>query len=292
LSGGVPSVAAPDPDSAAAQGRSAGPPSGLSVIVITLDEEDNLRRCLASVADLAEEIVVVDSGSRDRTVEIAAEFGATIHRQEFLGYERQKQCALDLASGDWVLSLDADEWLDAIAREEVAQVLHGSWSGIAGYALRLRVFYLGRFLRFGGAAAEWKLRLVRRELARFVGGDVHERMVVDGPTRRLRGRLCHLPYRDLSRQLEKIDRYTDILARRDRVSSRRALFGMTVEPALVVVHRLLIQRGLLDGTRGIVAAAMEAWYFFLRYAKQWDRRSSASGRQPEVDARDGAPPEP
>ena len=101
---------------------------------------------------------------------------------------------------------------------------------VAGLELRLLPYYLGGWCRFGGPAREWKLRLARRDRARFAGGEVHERMVVDGRVRRLRGRLCHEPYRDLSHQLEKIDRYTDLLARRDRASRARVLFGVAVEP--------------------------------------------------------------
>ncbi|MCD4751211.1 MAG: glycosyltransferase family 2 protein [Thermoanaerobaculales bacterium] len=245
----------------------------LSLCVITLNEEANLKRCLRSVKGLADEIVVVDSMSTDRTRDIAASAGARVVEQEFLGHVKQKQLALDLATGDWVLSLDADEWLDQDLRSSIAAALsEGAPEDVAGFELNRQVFYLGRWIHHSGWAPEWKLRLVRRVRAKWTGYDPHDRLEVEGRTARLDGRLRHHPHDDLADHLSTINRYTDIIVSHWPQTSRfRMMLGLFVEPPLVFFQKYLLQGGFRDGIRGLIISVMTAFYFFLRHAKLWER---------------------
>ncbi len=247
----------------------------LALVVITRNEESNIGRCLASVSGLAAEMVVVDSGSTDRTREIAEAAGARVFTREFLGYGRQKQLALEKAGGDWLLFLDADEWLDDEARRAVGTALQSRPpEDVTGFRLRMRTFYLGAWVEHGAWRNERKLRLVRRGAARWKEDVVHESLeLTSGRSRSIPGRILHHPYRDLGHQLQKIDRYTEIISVRDQdTPAPRVLFGMILEPPLVFLHRYFLQLGFLDGLRGFLGASLQAFYFFLRYAKIRQRR--------------------
>jgi len=257
----------------------------LSVCIITLNEEENISRCLMSVSDMADEVVVVDSLSRDRTCEIAAAAGARVFRQPFLGYVGQKQLALEKATGDWILSLDADEWLDERLRESIKGLLAGEYrEGMDGYRVKRRVFYLGKWLRYYDSS-EWKLRLVRRGKASWIGcgpHNLHERLEVAGPpVGRLKGRLNHLPYKSISDHLLRLDAYTDILAL-NPAGQIRAFLGMTLEPPLTFLKKFLFQAGFLDGIRGFIFATMDAVYVFLRFAKSWKASRERKGEKDDV----------
>ncbi|MFN7986458.1 MAG: glycosyltransferase family 2 protein [Thermoanaerobaculia bacterium] len=257
--------------------------SSLALVVITRDEEANIGRCLASVSGLARQIVVVDSGSTDRTREIAEAAGAEVFTQEFLGYGRQKQLALEKAGCDWLLSLDADEWLDEEARGAIRAALEARPpEDVAGFRLRMRTFYLGGWAEHSRWLCEPKLRLVRRGSARCRPDVVHESLeLTSGRSPLLRGRILHAPYRDLGHQLEKIDRYTAAIAVRDQDTPwPRVWFGMTLEPPLVFLHKYVLQLGFLDGVRGFLGASLMAFYFFVRYARIWERRNGREGPRP------------
>jgi glycosyltransferase involved in cell wall biosynthesis len=245
----------------------------LSVCLITRNEEANLQRCLDSVRDLATEIVVVDSLSDDRTCEIAAAANARVWHQPFLGYEKQKNLALAKTTGDWVLCLDADEWLDRALHREVERIVDGEAEpGVDGYRVNRWPFYLGAWIDHSGWSPDWKVRLVRAGTGTWTGGDPHERLEVGGPTRKLRGRLYHYPYKDLATQLVKINRYTDMLVARGPARTARILYGLLLEPPLVFLQKFILQAGFRDGMRGFIAACTTSFYFFLKFAKHWESR--------------------
>ncbi len=245
--------------------------ASLALVAITFNEAANLPRCLESVAGLTDEIVIVDSGSTDATPQIARKAGVRILYRDFDAYGPQKQYALEQARSDWLLCLDADEWLDGSAREAVRALLSSGLTagGPCGYRLRRSTRYLGRWVRFGPWARERKLRLVRRGHARWDPVAVHESLrMIQGATAVLPGSIRHRPYADLGHQLEKIDRYTDLIAERDAGISRwRAWYGVALEPWLVFLHRYFIELGFLDGRQGLIGCAMVGFDFFLRYAK-------------------------
>jgi glycosyltransferase involved in cell wall biosynthesis len=241
----------------------------LSVCIITLNEEDNLPRCLASVAGLATQIVVVDSGSTDRTRELAVAAGAQVQVRPFTGFVDQKQFALELGTGDWILSIDADEWLDARLRAEIARVTGGAApADVDGYELDRRSLYLGAWIDHCGWAPQWRLRLVRRGRARFAGMDPHDRLEAQGRTARLAGRLGHRPYRDLADHVGKVNRYTDVMAARRREAGQRPpALALLLRPPARFLRMYLLRAGFLDGWRGLIVSGMGAYYVFLKYAK-------------------------
>ncbi len=161
----------------------------LSAVVITLNEEARLRTCLESVA-WTDEIVVVDAESQDKTVQIAREFTEHVMVRPWPGFAAQKNFALDQASGDWLLSLDADEEISPELRDEILRLLVAG-AGADGYAVPRRNVFLGQWIRHGGLYPDWQVRLFRRGHGRFVDRDVHESVEVDGRLERLAGHLVH-----------------------------------------------------------------------------------------------------
>lgn len=244
----------------------------LSVFIITLNEGRHLGDCLASVREVADEIVVLDSGSSDDTVAIARSAGARVEMRPFDDFGRQKQAALELTRGDWVLSIDADERLTPALSREIRQVLTAPAAD--GYEIRRQLTYLGRDLRFGGTERDWVLRLARRDRARFTPVPVHERLEVAGPRARLRAPMRHVKYRTLSEHLATIDRYTTIIAQEKRARGQRFRPWHLLRFPLEIFSRLVLRLGILDGRAGVIHAAMAAFYAFLKYAKLWPEGES------------------
>lgn len=242
-------------------------PAFLSAILIARDEERDLPGALESLRGLASElVVVVGAASRDKTEAIARKAGAKVLIRAFDGYASQKQAALELATSDWVLSLDADERVSPALRDEVKSVL-ASGVDAAGFEIPFRVFFLGRRLRWGGLGSEKHLRLFRRSKARFVGGSLHEGVEVEGPVERLKAPINHEPYRDLSEYLAKLDAYTTLAARKRRAQGQRfKLWHHLILPWEFFV-RAFLKLGLLDGQAGLVWAGLSAFHAWLKYVK-------------------------
>lgn len=249
----------------------------LSVIVITKDEEQAIGRCLGSVR-WADEIIVVDSGSTDRTVDICRELGAQVQvTADWPGFGPQKNRALALAQGDWVLSLDADEWLSAELAEEVRSAI-GRADDVAAYELPRLSSFCGRYMRHSGWRPDRVRRLFRRGRARFSDDLVHERLIVDGPLGRLRGELLHEAYRGLDQLLEKMNRYSSAGAAMLQSQGRRASLSRAVRHALWAFLRTYVLRaGFLDGREGFMLAVAIAEGVYYRYAKAWLLQRGAGG---------------
>jgi glycosyltransferase involved in cell wall biosynthesis len=240
----------------------------LSAFLIVHDEERHLAECLASLRGVADEILVLDDGSTDATVEIARAAGARVEHRPFDDFGHQKQAALELTSGSWVLSIDADERLTGELARAIRHVVDADGPA-DGYWLRRQTVYLGARLRFGGAGADWVVRLARRDRARFELLPVHERLLVDGKTARLEGVLDHVKYRALSEHLAAMNRYTDLIAAQKRDRGRDFHAWHLLRIPFELFHRLVLRLGMLDGRPGVVWAAMAAFYAFLKYAKLW-----------------------
>jgi glycosyltransferase involved in cell wall biosynthesis len=181
---------------------------------------------LDSLKGLADEIVVVDSGSSDRTREIAAAAGARVFQKVWAGYGPQKQFALEQSTGDWVLNVDADERVTASLKDEILQTLSSVDPAVAAYNVPFRLFVLRRRLRFGRGARETHIRLFRRGKALYPARLVHEGIQVDGPVGRLRGEIEHHSYGDFSEYLRKMDEYTALLSAKKRAAGARFSFWM------------------------------------------------------------------
>ncbi len=254
----------------------------LSVCIIARDEERNLPRCLDSVAWADETVVVVDANSRDATEALARARGARVVVQPYEGNVEQKNLALDLATGDWVLALDADEAvtgeLAASVRAALAQP-----AGPAGYELNRLTYHLGRWIRHGDFYPDWQLRLFRREAGRWAGINPHGRVVVDGATGRLAGHLEHYSYRDLADQVARIQSFSRIQAAALHAEGRRAsLAKLVLNPPFRFFRAFVLKAGWRDGIPGLVIAAATAFHVFLKYAKLWELAQGAGTPEPVV----------
>lgn len=246
----------------------------LSVCVICVNEEANIRACLDAVK-FADEVVVVDSGSKDRTIAIAREMGARVIEHGWPGHIEQKNFALEQAAHRWALSVDADEVVTPELREDVRRVLAADGDGRAGWELNRRTFHLGRFLDHGEWYPDWKMRLVDRSRgARWGGTNPHDRLAVEGPVGRLSGLLLHHSYRDLRHHVDTVNAFTSISAdAMDREGRGSPVARMLLQPPADFLRNYVLKRGFLDGMPGLVAAIVSAFYVFLKYAKLWERRS-------------------
>jgi glycosyltransferase involved in cell wall biosynthesis len=241
----------------------------LSVVVITLNEEERLRTCLDSVA-WADEIVVVDAESQDKTVPIAREFTDHVLVRSWAGFAAQKNFALEHASGDWVLSLDADEEVSSELREEATRVL-ARVDASDGYAVPRRNVFRGQWIRHGGLYPDWQVRLFRRGRGRFLDRDVHESIQVDGPVGRLSGHLVHRSYRGVDDFFGRANRYSTLAADElIRGGGRARARELLLRPLGRFLAMYVLKAGFLDGRKGLLLAALYAYYVFMRTAKVWE----------------------
>jgi len=256
-------------------------PPSLSVCIITYNEEENLPRCLASVA-FAEEIVVVDSQSTDRTVAIARHAGCRVISQAFLGYVAQKNLALQHATHAWVLCLDADEWLRPGAEAVIRAALATRAPDVAGYTLKRHTYYLGDWVNHGWRWPEYKLRLFDRQRGQWCGHVLHEGVHVEGRVEHLDVEMGHRSYRDIAQHLSKVNTYTTLMARgrHERGASRVGAGTLVMHPLARFCSMFLLRGGWKDGLRGWMIAAIGAFYVFMKYAKLWELQHGGS-RLPE-----------
>ena len=239
----------------------------LSACVICLNEERNITRCLSSLG-WVDELVVVDSGSRDRTVEIARSYTDLVYHRDWTGYADQKNFAMSRARGDWILSLDADEEVSEELKQEIGIVL-ASEPRECGFKIPRRSFYQGRWINHSGFYPDRQLRLFRRECARWVGRRVHERVEVDGSLGKLKSDLLHYPYKGvISGQLKTVDAFSTLLAEdlRDRGAGFH-LWLLIVRPAFKFLEVYVLKKGFLDGVPGLIIAVTSAYALFVRYVK-------------------------
>jgi glycosyltransferase involved in cell wall biosynthesis len=243
----------------------------LSVVVVTLNEEERIRACLESVA-WADEVIVVDAESHDKTAAIARELTDHVFVRPWPGFAAQKNFGIDQAHGEWILSLDADEVVSPALREEIQAEVAGAGRH-QGYSVPRRNVFWDRWVRHGGLYPDWQLRLFRRGRGRFVARAVHESVVVDGSVGRLRGHLEHRSYRDVADFLERTDRYTTLAADDWLAGGRgtRPFADLVARPLGRFFGMYVWRGGFLDGWRGFLLAVLYGYYVFMRSAKIWER---------------------
>jgi glycosyltransferase involved in cell wall biosynthesis len=248
-------------------------PKTLSVALITRNEAASLPRTLDSVR-WANEIVIVDSGSTDATLDLARAAGVRVFEEPWKGFAAQKNSAIAHATGDWILSLDADEEVSSELAQEIQTLLAGE-PAFSAYRIPRLNHFLGRPLRHGGYWPDPKLRLFRRGTARFADRPVHEIMEAAGPAGRLRGHLIHHCYPTLSDYIEHMNRYSSIAAEalvasgRARVSWLWLAWNALLNPAATFLYNYAFRLGFLDGRAGFLQHVNHSFYIHWKYAKAW-----------------------
>lgn len=238
----------------------------LSVIIITRNEESNILACLESVA-WADEIIVVDSGSTDATVDICREFGALVHAHDWPGFGTQKNRALSYATNEWVFSIDADERVTPELCTSIKTALQDDL-GCSAYRISRLSSYCGRFMRHSGWYPDRIVRLFKREAARFTDALVHESVEVQGKIGLLKGELLHYSYEDLEQVLNKANQYSSAAARMLQGRGRKSsMSGAVMRGMWTFVRTYFLQRGFLDGREGFMVAVSNAEGTYYRYLK-------------------------
>jgi len=242
----------------------------LSVILITRNEESNLDDCLASLEGIAQQIVVVDSNSTDRTLEIAHNYGALMaYPTDWPGFGPQKNRALDLATGEWVLSLDADERLTPALKSEILTAMNHS-AHVNCFAIPRLSWYCGRFIRHSGWSPDYVERLFKRGTARFSDDLVHERLIPNGTVAKLENPMLHYSFMNYTQVLDKLNRYSTASAEQAFAKGKKS------NPAKAVLHGMwafirtyILRAGFLDGPQGFALALSNAHGTYYRYMKLW-----------------------
>ncbi|HZR64064.1 MAG TPA: glycosyltransferase family 2 protein [Terriglobales bacterium] len=247
----------------------------ISVALITLNEEQNLPRTLESVMPLVRdgqgEIIVVDSGSTDQTLEIVRSFGARIFTEPWKGFAAQKNSAMEKATADWVLQLDADEALEPrlVAEIENAVVRAGS---LVGFWIPRKNFFLGRWIKHGGFYPDPKLRLIRRGTGKFEEYGAHPTIKANGPTGRLKHALIHNAYPTLRGYIDHMNSYSSSGGEVAVAKGHRgfSFLDIVVRPKLTFIYNYFFRLGFLDGREGFLLHAYHAVYVSWKYAKAWE----------------------
>lgn len=240
--------------------------STLSVLIITLNEERMLDRVLDSVR-WADEIVIVDSGSSDRTEEIARRYTDGFHYQPYEGHGLQRRRSLELATGEWILYIDADEVITPELAASIQRVLEDPGDA-AGFRFRLETWFLGKWFGRRGWRREWKVRLFRRDRGDFDDSPIHEGVTVHGRIGSLDGALLHYPYRDLEHFVEKMNRYSTAMAAELRSRGRTSTpAGAFAQGIIRFLRDYLAGGDFLYGGAGLIRSTVYGYYTFLKYAK-------------------------
>jgi len=241
----------------------------ISAVIITKNEENNIERCLKSL-NWVDEIIVVDSGSTDRTMDICREYDCKIIKTEWLGFGKTKQLSVNSASFDWVFSIDADEEVTPELREEIKNVLSKS-DKKNGYKIRWLSFYLKEWIGHSGWDKNYKLKLFNRKYGKFNESLIHERVILEGHVGKLKNVLKHHTYPDLSTFTKKMDSYAEmgakmLLEKRKKTS----LFSAYVHGFATFIKMYFIQLGFLDGKIGLILATNYAFAVYYKYLKVWE----------------------
>jgi glycosyltransferase involved in cell wall biosynthesis len=247
----------------------------LSVITLTRDEERNIVECLASVA-WADEIIVLDSGSTDRTVELALRFTPNVSVLPWRGYGAARNEGLARTHSGWILWLDADERVTPELAGEIRAILQRDVAAVAGYEIARRAYFCGKWIRHGGWYPSRVVRLFRRDMAKFSETRVHEKLVIGGNLARTQHDLIHYTDPDLSHYFAKFNSYTS-LAARDMFEAGRgfSVADLIFRPLFQFFKMYLLRLGFLDGIHGFVLCFASSAYVFTKYAKLWELKLTA-----------------
>lgn len=241
----------------------------LSVVIITLNEEDRLEDALKSCSNIADEIVVLDSYSTDNTLKIAEKYGARIFKKRFEDYGSQKNAALAKAQHNWVLNLDADERVSETLEKNILALKKKNENDIeaAGFRINRKTFYLGRWIKHSGWYPDRKLRLFRKDKSEW-RGRIHEGLMLDGQTEYMEGDILHYTYRDMTDHITRLNKYSRMQAEDIAKKGKKLLYlRAIILPPITFLRFYLWKMGILDGFPGFVIALVSSWSTAMKYLK-------------------------
>jgi len=241
----------------------------VSCVIITRNEQQNLAECLESVR-WCDEIILVDSGSTDKTIEIAEKSGAKIYKKELVGFGEQKRYAVSLASNDWVFSIDADEVVTDGLKKSILKRFDSSEALPAGFSVQRRLCFLGKEFKYGNEANEFLVRLFNKESGNFSKAKVHEGVELNGEPEKLNGTLLHNSYKTLHQYFEKFNNYTTRAANElyEKGKSKNIVLTYFWFP-LYFVKNYFLKRNFLNGKEGFIWAFFSSCYPLVKYSKLW-----------------------
>jgi glycosyltransferase involved in cell wall biosynthesis len=244
--------------------------SPFSVAIVCMNEEDRIGQCLKSVS-FANEIIVVDSGSTDNTLDIVKKHTDKIFSREWKGWKDQKSWAANQCSNQWVLTLDADEVVSDELAGEIQKVVFDDNNKYAGFTIPRKTYYQGKWIRHCGWYPDRKLRFYKKDLAKFAGTDPHEEIEVEGTVAEFKGDLIHYTYRNLEHQAKQMINYGMVNAKaKSESGAGSSWFDMAFRPAFAFFKTYVLQLGFLDGVPGLIISFMNAHYTLIKYARLWE----------------------
>ena len=239
---------------------------GLSVGIITFNEEKRLERTLESVKSFADEIVIVDSGSTDKTSEIAQKFGANFFVENWKGYGLQKNSVIDKCKEDWILLIDADEVISSKLKNKIIEIVNQDKEDV--YEVNFTSVCFGKKIKHGGWSGSYRVRLFRNGIGKYNDNVVHEAFITDRKIAKLKEEILHYSYEDLADYLSKFNRYTSEGAKEYFKRGKKSnLFGIVINPFFKFIRMYIFRLGFLDGVEGLLLAILSANYTMVKYYK-------------------------
>lgn len=238
----------------------------ISGAIIARNEEENIMEAIESLS-FADQIVVVDTGSFDKTMEIAERAGAEVHRIKFEGFGKTKNKALEFCKGEWVFFLDADERVPEDLAKSILRTAKGNLN-TSGFMVNRLTYFLGKPVRHSGWHPDYVLRFFRRDKGKISTRLVHESVIVDGPVGNLDGLLIHYSYKSIEQYLDKLNEYSSLSAREMFASGKKFRFvDFIFRPVLLFLKMFLFKAGYLDGFNGFLLAVLSSYHVLIKYAK-------------------------
>jgi glycosyltransferase involved in cell wall biosynthesis len=249
--------------------------NSIATLVLTYNEEENVKDCLESI-EWVDEIVVVDSYSEDNTVELAKEYTDKVYQREFDDFASQRNYGLGQINAEWVLVVDADERVTLELKEEILNRLDNSQA--EGYEVPRKNYFLGKWIKYCGWYPDYTLRLFKTNDNEY-SGLVHEGIKIEGEVSKLDSDLIHYTYRDLEHYLNKINQYTTLDAEgKYQTGKEKGLIYILLRPVVEFIKKFILKKGFLLGTQGLILSILSSYYQFLKYIKLWEKHEVNSGR--------------
>ena len=250
----------------------------ISSVVVCFNEEENIERCLKSLL-WTDEIVVVDSYSKDNTVAICRKYTDKVYQRQWPGINKQKEYAVSLTNNEWVLVLDADEVVSEKLKDEIIKRVGSDNERYDGYMIKRHTYYLGRWINHGGWYPDYKLRLFKKSKGYFVGEDPHDKIIVNGKIAKLKEEIYHFTYKDISHHIRTINNFSDVVSKNMlKKGTKFILPRMLMKPPIKFLETYIYKLGFLDGIPGFIIAVLSSYYVFLKYAKLWEMKKIITER--------------